>query len=90
MTGADDDVDAPLATLLRCLDLEALDRDLHLGDPGPGEGRLFGGMVAALVVTVGDWRCKRGLCRLVLMPLVCSHLMNPSRTRPVDGGWLTR
>ncbi len=38
---------SPLDTLLRCLDLEALDRDLYLGDPGPGEGRLFGGMVAA-------------------------------------------
>lgn len=36
-----------LATLLACLELEALDRDLYLGDPGPGEGRLFGGMVAA-------------------------------------------
>jgi acyl-CoA thioesterase-2 len=37
----------PLATLLRCLALETLDADLYLGDPGPGEGRLFGGMVAA-------------------------------------------
>ncbi|MDH3214262.1 MAG: acyl-CoA thioesterase II [Myxococcales bacterium] len=36
-----------LATLLRCLDLETLDRDLFLGNPGEGEGRLFGGMVAA-------------------------------------------
>jgi acyl-CoA thioesterase-2 len=27
--------------------LEPLDRDLFLGDPGRGEGRLFGGMVAA-------------------------------------------
>jgi len=27
--------------------LEQLDRDLFLGDPGRGEGRLFGGMVAA-------------------------------------------
>jgi len=33
--------------LLGCLDLETLDRDLFLGDPGPGQGRLFGGMVAA-------------------------------------------
>jgi acyl-CoA thioesterase-2 len=38
---------SPLEILLRCLDLDALDRDLYLGDPGPGEGRLFGGMVAA-------------------------------------------
>lgn len=27
--------------------LEPLDRDLFLADPGPGEGRLFGGLVAA-------------------------------------------
>jgi acyl-CoA thioesterase-2 len=38
---------APFDVLLECLDLEALDSDLFLGDPGPGEGRLFGGMVAA-------------------------------------------
>jgi acyl-CoA thioesterase-2 len=36
----------PLDHLLASLDLEALDADLYLGDPGPGEGRLFGGMVA--------------------------------------------
>ena len=36
-----------LAHVLRCLDLEPLDADLFLGDPGPGKGRLFGGMVAA-------------------------------------------
>ena len=40
--------DSPaLSTLLACLELQALDRDLYVGDPGPGEGRLFGGMVAA-------------------------------------------
>lgn len=37
----------PLENLIRRLDLEQLDRDLFLGDPGRGEGRLFGGMVAA-------------------------------------------
>jgi acyl-CoA thioesterase-2 len=37
----------PLGLLLASLDLEPLDADLYLGDPGPGEGRLFGGMVAA-------------------------------------------
>lgn len=42
-----DDDDGPLSTLLECLALEALDSDLFVGDPGPGEGRLFGGMVAA-------------------------------------------
>lgn len=38
---------SPLDTLLRCLDLEEAGGDLHIGDPGPGTGRLFGGMVAA-------------------------------------------
>lgn len=37
---------SPVDQLVACLDLEPLDRDLFLGDPGPGEGRLFGGMVA--------------------------------------------
>ncbi len=36
--------------LIKQLDLEQLDRDLFLGDPGPGEGRLFGGLVAAQAV----------------------------------------
>jgi len=39
--------------------LDPLDRDLFLGDPGRGEGRLFGGMVAAqsviaAIMTVGN------------------------------------
>ena len=37
----------PLERLLERLELERLDRDLFLGEPGRGEGRLFGGMVAA-------------------------------------------
>ena len=36
----------PLAGLLKRLTLEPLDTDLLLGEPGPGSGRLFGGMVA--------------------------------------------
>jgi acyl-CoA thioesterase-2 len=43
-------VSRQLENLLHCLDLEPLDRDLFLGDPGGGEGRLFGGMVAAQCV----------------------------------------
>jgi acyl-CoA thioesterase-2 len=43
----DEAQESPLEVLLGCLDLEALDADLFLGDPGPGTGRLFGGMVAA-------------------------------------------
>ena len=43
-----EDVTQPhINRLLNQLDLEPLDKDLFLGDPGPGEGRLFGGMVAA-------------------------------------------
>jgi len=37
----------PADRLSRRIALEQLDRDLYLGDPGPGEGRLFGGLVAA-------------------------------------------
>jgi len=37
----------PVAKLIQRLTLEALDRDMYLGDPGGGEGRLFGGLVAA-------------------------------------------
>lgn len=37
----------PVQRLLRLLDLERLDRDMFLGSPGPGRGRLFGGLVAA-------------------------------------------
>ncbi len=40
-----------LARLLKLLQLDQLDRDLFLGDPGKGEGRLFGGLVAAQCVT---------------------------------------
>jgi len=36
-----------LASLLRLLELDPLDADLYLGDPGAGEDRLFGGLVAA-------------------------------------------
>ena len=37
----------PIDDLLGRLVLDPLDRDLFLGDPGSGEGRLFGGLVAA-------------------------------------------
>ncbi len=46
MSVATDDV-SPVERLIAHFDLEALDRDLFLGDPGPGERRLFGGLVAA-------------------------------------------
>src|SRR5262249_36815728 len=56
------DHDTPLAHLLRHLDLERLDRDLFLGDPGRGEGALFGGFVAAqAVVAAGRTAAPRTL-----------------------------
>lgn len=39
-----------LDRLLQQLQLDQLDNDLFLGDPGKGEGRLFGGLVAAQCV----------------------------------------
>lgn len=50
----------PLARLLRRLDLERLDRDLFLGDPGPGEWRLFGGLVAAQSVVAAYRTVEEG------------------------------
>jgi acyl-CoA thioesterase-2 len=38
---------SPIARLVRRFDLDPLDRDLFLGDPGPGRRRLFRGLVAA-------------------------------------------
>ncbi|MEX2081347.1 MAG: acyl-CoA thioesterase II [Dehalococcoidia bacterium] len=51
---------APLGTLLGLLELERLDRDLFLGSPGPGEDRLFGGMVAAQAVIAGGRTVDEG------------------------------
>lgn len=39
-----------LTHLLKLLELDQLDQDLFLGDPGKGEGRLFGGLVLAQCV----------------------------------------
>jgi acyl-CoA thioesterase-2 len=50
MSGLAEARESPLEELVRNLDLEALDADLFLGDPGRGAGRLFGGMVAAQCV----------------------------------------
>jgi acyl-CoA thioesterase-2 len=46
--------------VLRSLELERLDRDLLLGDPGPGEGRLFGGLVAAQSVVAAGRTVEEG------------------------------
>jgi acyl-CoA thioesterase-2 len=63
----------PVDDLLGCLALEPLDRDLFLGDPGPGSGRLFGGMVAAQCVmaagrTVAEGRRLHSLHSYFLRP----------------------
>jgi len=50
----------PIESLLRLLDLEVLDRDLFLGHPGRGEGRLFGGLVAAQSVVAAGRTVERG------------------------------
>ncbi len=50
MSSIDEPLESPFDELLENLDLEALDADLFLGDPGRGLGRLFGGMVAAQCV----------------------------------------
>jgi len=62
-----------LTALLACLELEPHGRDLYLGDPGPGEGRLFGGMVAAQSVvaacrTIGEDRPLHSLHAYFLRP----------------------
>jgi acyl-CoA thioesterase-2 len=50
----------PVDGLLKLLELEPLDRDLFLGDPGPGEGRLFGGLVAAQSVMAAGLTVNEG------------------------------
>jgi acyl-CoA thioesterase-2 len=50
----------PVDRLLELLDLDRLDRDLFLGSPGPGSGRLFGGMVAAQSVVAACRTVEEG------------------------------
>ena len=71
--GALEAAEQPVDELLRNLDLERLDEDLFLGDPGRGEGRLFGGMVAAQAViaagrSVEDGRRLHSLHSYFLRP----------------------
>ena len=47
MSSIEEPLESPFDELLENLDLDALDADLFLGNPGRGQGRLFGGMVAA-------------------------------------------
>jgi acyl-CoA thioesterase-2 len=50
----------PLARLLKQLELDRLDRDLFLGDPGKGQLRLFGGLVAAQSVVAAYRTVEEG------------------------------
>ncbi len=62
MSGSPNDPESrrPIDSLLRLLELDPLDRDLFLGDPGPGEGRLFGGLVAAQSVMAAALTVESG------------------------------
>lgn len=48
-----------LDRFLEQLALERLDRDLFLGSPGPGKGRLFGGLIAAQSVVAAGRTLER-------------------------------
>jgi acyl-CoA thioesterase-2 len=50
----------PLTRLLELLALEKLDADLHLAETPKGEGRLFGGLVAAQAVMAASATVARG------------------------------
>ena len=49
-----------LERLLKQFELDQLDRDLFLGSPGPGKGRLFGGLIAAQSVMAAGRTVERG------------------------------
>jgi acyl-CoA thioesterase-2 len=51
---------APTTKLFELLALERLDADLFLGNPGQGEGRLFGGLVAAQSVMAAGLTVEQG------------------------------
>jgi len=51
---------SPLDRLLELLSLERLDADLYLGETPAGEGRLFGGLVAAQAVMAASATVERG------------------------------
>src|SRR2546425_13277173 len=69
-----DDSSPQLARLLKLLQLDQLDRDLFLGDPGKGEGRLFGGLVAAQCATAAYRTVETGS-----MPSVDADFLRPAR-----------
>ena len=58
--------------------LEQLDRDLFLGDPGRGEGRLFGGMVAAQSVIAAMATVEGGSAKSLLHS-IHAYFLRPGR-----------
>ena len=51
---------SPLESLLNLLELQPLDRDLFLAETTQGEGRLFGGLVAAQAVRAASLTVEQG------------------------------
>ncbi len=51
----------PLERLLRRLDLAPAGEDLFLGEPGGGDGRVFGGMLAAQAMVAAGRTVERGV-----------------------------
>lgn len=51
----------PLERLLHRLDLEPVGPDLFQGEPGSGEGRVFGGMLAAQALVAASRTVERGV-----------------------------
>ena len=63
-----------LPRFLKQLELDRLDRDLFLGDPGRGEGRLFGGLVAAQSVMAAHRTVEDGF-----MHSLHAYFLRPGR-----------
>ncbi len=55
-----DPAQTPLQRLLSQFELDRLDKDLFLGSPGPGKGRLFGGLIAAQSVMAAGRTVESG------------------------------
>lgn len=83
MTTARETAGTPIDDLCERLQLEALDRDLFLANPGPGSGRLFGGLVAAQSVraamaTLAE-RETEGSAASSLLHSVHAYFLRPGR-----------
>ena len=69
-----DEPQRPLDRLLTQLDLDQLDRDLFLGEPGQGQFRLFGGLVAAQSVVAAYRTVDEGV-----MHSLHAYFLRPGR-----------